>query len=109
MRTRTHHRHAVTMLLLNARSIVLVRRRCGRYDDLSDAAVNVVCNGLTGIAVDPTAVSASLRQEATALAHRIVDDDHPEDSPLWPVSGWDLPVTSWLHPDHGSRRESLVA
>ncbi|MCD2185652.1 hypothetical protein [Actinomycetospora soli] len=99
----------MTELLLNARSIVLIRRRVGRYDELSDAAVNVVCNGLTGVAVDPGAVSAPLRHEATALAHRIVDDDHPEDSPLWPVPGWDLPVTSWLHPDDGPRPRSLVA
>ncbi|GLZ53865.1 hypothetical protein [Actinomycetospora sp. NBRC 106378] len=98
MRTRVRHGHAVTALLLQARSIVLVRRRTGRYDDLSDAAVNVVSNGLTGVAVDPSAVPAPLREEATALAHRIVDDDHPEDSPLWPPPGEDLPVTSWIHP-----------
>ncbi|WP_433803476.1 hypothetical protein [Actinomycetospora sp. CA-084318] len=109
MRTRTHHRHAVTVLLLNARSIVLARRRSGRHPELSDAAVNVVCNGLTGVAVDPGAVSAQLREEATALAHRIVDDDHPEESPLWPVPGWDLPVTSWLHPEQRPRPASLVA
>jgi hypothetical protein len=107
MRTRTRHGHAVTALLLRARTIVLLRRRSGRYPELCDAAVNVVSNGLTGVAVDPEAVPAALYEEATALAHRIVDDDHPEDSPLWPPPGPDLPVTSWIHPDDGPR--SLVA
>jgi hypothetical protein len=109
MRTRTRHHHAVTTLLLQARSLVLLRHRSGRYPELCDAAVNVVSNGLTGIAVDPRAVSTELREEATALAHRIVDDDHPEDSPLWPAAGPDLVVSSWLHPDDGPGAALLVA
>ncbi|WP_018331592.1 hypothetical protein [Actinomycetospora chiangmaiensis] len=106
MRTGTRHGQAVTSLLLAARTIVLTRRRTGRHAELCDAAVNVVTNGLTSIAVDPQSVPTPLREEATALAHRIVDDDHPEDSPLWPPPGEDLPVTSWVHPD---RAPSLVA
>lgn len=108
MRPRTRHGHAVTALLLQARSVLLARRRTGHYDELSDAAVNLVSNGLTSVAVDPQAMPTPLREEATALAHRIVDDDHPEDSPLWPPPGEDLLVTSWVHPDHGPR-PSLVA
>ncbi|MEJ2869228.1 hypothetical protein WCD74_15745 [Actinomycetospora sp. OC33-EN08] len=83
----------MTTLLLRARSTVLRRRRAGRYAELSDAAVNVVTNGLTTLAVDRT--PCPLRDEATALAHRILDDDHPEDSSLWPPPGPDLPVTNW--------------
>lgn len=108
MRIRSRHGRAVTTLLLRARSTVLIRRRSGRYDELCDAAVNVVTNGLTTVAVDPAAVPSALREEATALAHRIVDDDHPEVSPLWPAAGPDLPVTSWVHP-HDGRSRSLVA
>ncbi|MDL5158611.1 hypothetical protein [Actinomycetospora termitidis] len=94
MRARTH-RNALMTLLLRARSTVLLRRRVGRYPELSDAAVNVVTNGLTTLAVDPTAAPGELHDEATALAHRILDDDHPEASVLWPAAGPDLPVTNW--------------
>lgn len=78
-----HRRMTDRELLRTAASILARRRSQGRYSDLSDVASNAVVNVLTTIAVgEPPSVVVEL-DAAVALAHRIVDDDHPEDTELW--------------------------
>ncbi|KMS82829.1 hypothetical protein [Prauserella rugosa] len=59
---------------------VEVRRDTGlsavEAEELAYLFERVVDNHPAGDQVDPA--------EAIALAHRVIDDDHPERSPLWP-------------------------
>ncbi len=54
------------------------------YTDLSPTAVTELSDRLEAVAVGEGDVKGVDREEAVALAHRLMDDDHPELSPLWP-------------------------
>lgn len=63
----------------------VVRRRCrhGRYRGLTTATANRLVNTLTGIAAGLSPRHPDELAEAAALAHRILDDDHPDHTALW--------------------------
>lgn len=66
---------------------LLLRTRCrrgGRYSGLSAAAAAELCDALETVRTVADQADGIDRGEAIALAHRLVDDDHPELSPLWP-------------------------
>jgi len=74
-------------LLLQA--VEVLRRRYeegGRYGELPPFAAAELGDVLAGIATAQRAPEGVDRDEALALAHRLVDDDHPELSPMWPES-----------------------
>ncbi|MBQ6644320.1 MAG: hypothetical protein IJH84_25270 [Saccharopolyspora sp.] len=77
---------AQSSLLLDA-AAVLRRRyvRGGRDDSVSPAAAEGLSNFLEGIARSEPALHQADLNEAIALAHRLIDDDHPEHSRLWPA------------------------
>jgi len=52
---------------------------------LSPAAVAQLSNTLAAVAVAEHDPQQTDRAEAIALAHRLVDDDNPELSPMWPT------------------------
>jgi hypothetical protein len=72
-------RHAVA--LLQSRY-----ERGSDYTDLSSDAVTELSNALEAVAVGEDDVKGVDREEAIALAHRLVDDDNPELSPMWPAT-----------------------
>jgi hypothetical protein len=72
-------RHAVA--LLQSRY-----ERGSGYTDLSSDAVTELSNALEAVAVGEDDVKGVDREEAIALAHRLVDDDNPELSPMWPAT-----------------------
>lgn len=55
-----------------------------RDTSLSPAAADELANVLEGIAEGHPAFDEIDPREAIALAHRLVDDDHPELSGMWP-------------------------
>ncbi len=72
-------------MLLQAVSVL--RTRCEKgtgYADLSPAGAADLGDTLAGIAAAGNDVKGLDRAEAMALAHRLLDDDHPELSPMWP-------------------------
>jgi hypothetical protein len=72
-------------LLRQAVALLQTRyERSSGYTDLSPTAVTELSNILEAVAVAEEDVKGVDREEAVALAHRLVDDDHPELSPLWP-------------------------
>lgn len=74
-------------LLLDAAAVVRRRyvRGVGRDDSVSPAAADGLSNFLEGIARSEPAQNEADLNEAIALAHRLIDDDHPEHSWLWPA------------------------
>jgi hypothetical protein len=65
-----------------------VRRRAARpggYAGLSAAAAHGLCATLDEILADAPELDRVSRTDAVCLAHRVLDDDHPERSDLWPV------------------------
>lgn len=71
-------------LLRHAAEVVRARSRSGDYAGVSPVAAAELSSTLEAVAAvadDPHGVD---REEAVALAHRVVDDDHPELSPMWP-------------------------
>lgn len=76
-------REAQHSLLLNAAAVM--RRRYGRGDSMSPTAAEELANIFEGLAKAEPALSEIDRSEAIALAHRLIDDDHPEHSRMWPV------------------------
>ena len=73
---------------LLTQAVLTLRQRCaqrGSYCGLSQAAVDRLSETLTGVAAAAPAADQVDRDEALSLAHRIIDDDHPEASPLWPT------------------------
>lgn len=59
--------------------------RSSAYTDLSPTAVSDLSNAMEAVAVaEEDELGGVDRKEAVALAHRLVDDDHPELSPMWP-------------------------
>ena len=67
---------------LRAASVVLRQRYDrGAHPELSRAALDHLCGVLEDTALGR--VTDGLRAEAEALAHRIVDDDRPQDALMW--------------------------
>lgn len=72
-------------LLRQAVALLQMRYERGSgYTDLSPAAVEELSNTFEAIAVEEDNLEEGDRKEALALAHRLMDDDHPELSPMWP-------------------------
>jgi hypothetical protein len=71
-------------LLLHAAEVVRARCRNGGYAGVSAAEADELISTLEAVAAVPDEHGGVDRQEALALAHRVVDDDHPELSPMWP-------------------------
>ncbi|MEV4649732.1 hypothetical protein [Saccharopolyspora sp. NPDC049357] len=78
-------RAAQSNLLLDAAAVM--RRRYVRGNDggTSPNAAEALANVLEGVARAEPALHQIDRDEAIALAHRLVDDDHPELSRMWPA------------------------
>lgn len=55
-----------------------------RATGLSPAAAEELANVLEGVAEGRPAFDRIDPREAIALAHRLIDDDHPELSGMWP-------------------------
>lgn len=71
-------------LLRHAAQVVRARGEQGGYADVSAAAAAELSSTLEAVAVVPGDRHGVDLEEAVALAHRLVDDDHPELSPMWP-------------------------
>jgi hypothetical protein len=78
-------RESQDRLLKQAVGVLRARYENGFYPDVSpDEAAGVV--GALEAVADARDDHGIDRDEAVALAHRLVDDDKPEISPLWPRS-----------------------
>jgi hypothetical protein len=74
-------------LLRQAVAVLQARYERGSgFVDLSPTAVTELSNKLEAVAVAEHDPQKTDRAEAIALAHRLVDDDSPELSPMWPRS-----------------------
>lgn len=72
-------------LLRRAVGVLRTRYRCGSgYSGLSSSAAAELSEVLEIMATATGRPDGTDRDEAIALAHRLVDDDQPELSPLWP-------------------------
>ena len=71
-------------LLRHAAAVVRARGDRGGYAGVSPADAAELCSTLESIAATADDHDGVDREEAVALAHRLVDDDHPELSPMWP-------------------------
>lgn len=71
-------------LLRHAAAVVRARYRSGEYAGVSAAAADELSGALESVAGTAGGQGGVDREEAVALAHRLVDDDHPELSPMWP-------------------------
>ncbi|MEV4734938.1 hypothetical protein [Saccharopolyspora sp. NPDC049426] len=74
-------------LLLDAAAVMRRRyvRGVGGDDSMSPTAAEGLASVFEGIARAEPALDKADRNEAIALAHRLVDDDHPELSRMWPA------------------------
>ncbi|SFS98811.1 hypothetical protein [Saccharopolyspora flava] len=78
----------VQRALLRQAAAIVRRRYDGGFD--GDTSVSVadaerLATIFEGISRDDPAVAELDRTEAIALAHRLIDDDHPERSRMWPA------------------------
>ena len=71
-------------LLRHAAAVVRTRCRNGEYAGVSSAEADELSSTLESIAATADDRAGVDREEAVALAHRLVDDDQPELSPMWP-------------------------
>lgn len=72
-------------LLLDAAGVLRMRYvQCRRDTSLSPAAAGDLANVLEGMANGHPDFDQIDPNEAIALAHRVIDDDHPELSRMWP-------------------------
>lgn len=72
-------------LLRQAAAILRGRYRCGgSYSGLSSTAAAELGSALEIVRTGADHADGIDRDEAVALAHRLVDDDQPELSPIWP-------------------------
>lgn len=79
-------RGAECSLLLSAAEIVRLRYvHRGGDASLSQTAAGELANFLGAIARGHPALDEVDRKAAIALAHRVIDDDHPEHSRMWPT------------------------
>ena len=68
-------------------AVVVLQTRYERqtaFTSLSPTAAAELGNTLEAVALAQDDLEGVDRDEAIALAHRLVDDDNPELSPLWP-------------------------
>lgn len=73
---------------LLTQAVLALRRRCGQrgsYCGLSPEEIDQLGDTLTVLVSGSPSEDRVDRAEALSLAHRILDDDHPEASPLWPA------------------------
>ncbi|MBW0103892.1 hypothetical protein I4I78_15805 [Pseudonocardia sp. KRD-291] len=74
-------------LMLQAAGVIRLRYVvCGRDDELSPVAADDLADVFEGLSNGNPAFDQIDPNEAIALAHRLLDDDHPEQSRLWPGS-----------------------
>jgi hypothetical protein len=78
-------RESQDRLLKQAVGVLRARYENGFYPDVSSDEAESVAGALEAVA-DAREDDGLDRDEAVALAHRLVDDDKPEISPLWPRS-----------------------
>ena len=78
-------RAAQSSLLLDAAAVMRRRYVRGVGGGTSPNAAEALANVLEGVARSEPALHQIDRDEAIALAHRLVDDDHPELSRMWPA------------------------
>ncbi|WP_130290211.1 hypothetical protein [Pseudonocardia sediminis] len=72
-------------LMLQAAGVIRLRYVvCGRNDQLPPVAADELANLFEGLSNGDPAFDQIDPNEAIALAHRLLDDDHPEQSRLWP-------------------------
>lgn len=72
-------------LLLQAAGVVRLRYvQCSQDTSLSPAAAGDLANVFEGMANGHPDFDQIDPNEAIALAHRLIDDDHPELSRMWP-------------------------
>lgn len=72
-------------LLLQAVAVLQTRHdRYGVYDQLSSDETLALSKALAAVAAAEDDTDGVDREEAIALAHRLVDNDQPELSPMWP-------------------------
>ena len=84
--TGTALRGAESSLLLSAAAIVRLRYvHRGGDASLSQTSANELAKVFGAIARGHPALDEVDRREAIALAHRVIDDDHPEHSRMWPT------------------------
>ena len=77
--------NAYGALMLQAAGVLRLRYvRCGRDDGLAPAAANELADVFESLSYGDPAFDQIDPNEAIALAHRLLDDDHPELSRLWP-------------------------
>lgn len=75
-------RREQAQLVALAADVLRRRRDRGRYHELPDEAFGRLLDALLS-AASSQSTSAGPTTEMVAFAHRIIDDDHPEDDPLW--------------------------
>ncbi|WP_326837364.1 hypothetical protein VSH64_21130 [Amycolatopsis rhabdoformis] len=74
-------------LMLQAAGVLRLRYvKCGQDSSLSAAAASELADTFEGVAHGDPAFDQLDPKEAIALAHRLLDDDHPELSTMWPGS-----------------------
>lgn len=72
-------------LIRQAVRILRTRYELGKgYADVSSAEAADLVVDLESVASSTDGAERVDRDEAIALAHRLVDNDHPQASPLWP-------------------------
>ena len=86
------HEANCSLLRLAAGVLRMRSAHFSRDTGLSPAAADRLANVLEGVAEGHSAFDQIDPDEAIALAHRLVDDDHPELSGMWPTR-W-----PWLRP-----------
>ncbi|ODU98912.1 MAG: hypothetical protein ABT15_32950 [Pseudonocardia sp. SCN 73-27] len=83
----TFAQDAHSTLMLQAARVIRMRYVKGSRDSaLSPAAASKLADVMEGLSNGDPAFDRIDPNEATALAHRLIDDDHPEVSKLWPVA-----------------------
>ena len=87
-------RRSEKQLALHAAHVLRRCHRRGREEDLSGEQVARVRHALTGVATGQHPLAARC-SDVVAFAHRLLDDDHPEQSELW---------TELTSPTHGPER-----
>ncbi|WP_071528807.1 hypothetical protein [Streptomyces mutabilis] len=83
-RSPRHHDANCSLLRLAAEVLRLRHAHFSRDTGLSPTAAEELANVLEGVADGLPAFDRIDPKEATALAHRLIDDDHPELSGIWP-------------------------
>jgi hypothetical protein len=79
---------AYCSLLLQAAGVLRLRYvQCRQDTSLSPSTANELADVFEGVAKGYSAFDQIDPNEAIALAHRLIDDDHPELSRMWPRTG----------------------